>query len=870
MSQKNAKYRKDYQAPKFTIDTVNLVVELDKTQTRITNTMKIKRQGDHRDALVLDGEHIALEKVVLNDQTLNASDYAVTDSTLTVEVEQNEFTLTVVNTLDPSTNKALEGLYLAEGTFCTQCEAEGFRRITYYLDRPDVLATFTTKVIAPNGDYPHILANGNSIERGEEAGKPFVTWHDPYPKPSYLFALVCGDFDLLEDTFVTREGREVALQLFVDKGNLDRSEHAMVSLKNAMRWDEERFGLVYDLDIYMIVAVDFFNMGAMENKGLNVFNSKYVLANPKTGTDQDFLNIESVIGHEYFHNWTGNRITCRDWFQLSLKEGLTVFRDQEFSSDLGSRAVNRIQNVKVIRSHQFTEDAGPMAHPIRPDKVVEMNNFYTVTVYNKGAEVIRMMHTLLGEAGFQRGMQLYVERHDGAAVTCEDFVKAMEDANQRDLSVFRRWYEQAGTPSVEVETAFDTEKQQLVINTRQTVPATPGQAEKRPMHIPMRVSAYAPKGERIALAENLLELTEERQTFYINGEFAKQLAPGEAPIVSVFDDFSAPVKVQRNLPEQAMLTLMAHADDPVSRWDAAQQLFTRRVVDAVKSQSTVDVDQALVDACERLITSDTDPALIALTLTLPNAATVGEYFDTIQIDTIVHNLRQLKRQLAEQLHGTMSARYAAIYDELQQRDYRLAGEDIALRQLQNVLLGYLTVAGDNYVNLSQTQFDNATNMTDRLAALQASVWGNASNSTTLVEAFDKQWRGDKLVMDKWFQTQALADTDGTIANIKALMKHPDFSLDNPNRIYSLLAAFTQNSARFHQFDGAGYTLIGDVICQLNDKNPQVASRLISSFMSWKRYDAERQALMKQQLEKIQALPNLASDLQEKIENSLAA
>jgi len=870
MSQKTAKYRKDYQAPKFTIDTVNLVVELDKTNTRITNTMKIKRQGEHSDALVLDGEHIELEKVVLNDQALNTSDYTVTDSTLTIEVEQNEFTLTVVNTLNPSTNKALEGLYLAEGTFCTQCEAEGFRRITYYLDRPDVLATFTTKVIAPSAEYPHILANGNSVEHGEEEGKPFVTWHDPYPKPSYLFALVCGDFDLLEDTFVTREGREVALQLFVDKGNLDRSEHAMVSLKNAMRWDEERFGLVYDLDIYMIVAVDFFNMGAMENKGLNVFNSKYVLANPKTGTDQDFLNIESVIGHEYFHNWTGNRITCRDWFQLSLKEGLTVFRDQEFSSDLGSRAVNRIQNVKVIRSHQFTEDAGPMAHPIRPDKVVEMNNFYTVTVYNKGAEVIRMMHTLLGETGFQRGMKLYVERHDGAAVTCEDFVKAMEDANDRDFTLFRRWYEQAGTPSVEVETAFDTDKQQLIINTRQTVPATPGQAEKRPMHIPMRISAYAPNGNRIVLAENLLELTEERQSFYVNGEFAAQLASNEEPIVSVFDDFSAPVKVQRDLPEAAMLTLMAHADDPVSRWDAAQQLFTSRVVDAVKSQSTVEVDKALVDACERLITSDTDPALIALTLTLPNAATVGEYFETIEIDTIVHNLRQLKRHLAEHLHGTMSARYAAIYDELQQRDYRLSGEDIALRQLQNVLLSYLTVAGDNYVNLSQTQFDNATNMTDRLAALQASVWGNASNAITLVEAFDQQWRGDKLVMDKWFQTQALADTDGTIANVKTLMKHPDFSLDNPNRIYSLLAAFTQNSARFHQFDGAGYALIGDVICQLNDKNPQVASRLISSFMSWRRYDAERQALMKQQLEKIQALPNLASDLQEKIENSLAA
>ncbi|RUO43544.1 aminopeptidase N [Idiomarina aquatica] len=869
MSQKTAKYRKDYQAPAFTIEQVDLTFELDPQQTRVTNTMVVTRQGTHDEPLVLDGEALTLISLTLDGDPVSADDYSVTDQQLTLNTDKSRFTLTVVNDINPSENKALEGLYLAQNTYCTQCEAEGFRRITYYLDRPDVLAKFTTTVIADKQQYPFLLSNGNLIKRDQQGDKHIAVWQDPFPKPSYLFALVAGDFDVLRDTFTTCEGRTVELELFVDKGNLDRAEHAMTSLKNAMRWDEQRFGLVYDLDIYMIVAVDFFNMGAMENKGLNVFNAKYVLANPATATDQDFLNVESVIGHEYFHNWTGNRITCRDWFQLSLKEGLTVFRDQEFSSDLGSRAVNRIQDVKVIRSHQFTEDAGPMAHPIRPDKVLEMNNFYTVTVYNKGAEVIRMIHSLLGEAGFQKGMKLYVERHDGQAVTCEDFVTAMEDANGVDFTQFRNWYAQAGTPQVKADVAYDRAKQQVRLTLRQHTPATPGQDHKDPFHIPVKVSALAPSGAVIELSESLLELTEKEQTFVLNGDFANKLAADEQPVLSLFDDFSAPVKVERDIRQQDLLVLMAHAPDPVSRWDASQQLFASLIHRAIAAQTTVKLDDDTVAACRALLQSDSDPALIALALTLPNAATLADSYDEIPVEQLRHNLQQLKRQLAAALAEPMQARYDELTEQLRSHSYQLEGRDIAMRQLRNTLLLYLAevnTEADWFVE----QYQLTDNMTDTLAVLQATAWTQHPAAEDLLQRFDQRWQGEKLVMDKWFQTQALADHERTVERVQQLMQHSDFSIDNPNRVYSLLAAFTQNLAQFHRADGAGYRLVGEVIERLNNSNPQVASRLLSAFMSWKRYDPARQALMKQQLEQLQALPKLASDLQEKVENSLSA
>lgn len=854
-----AKYRKDYQQPEFTISTVDLTFELHPENTRVTNVMKVERQGNHSKPLVLDGEDITLDSVKVNNEVIPAEKWKVENNQLVLETAFDSFELTIENTVNPSANEALEGLYLAEGTYCTQCEAEGFRRISYFMDRPDVLAKYRTTVIADKEGYPYLLSNGNRVEYREiEGGKHLAVWEDPHPKPSYLFALVAGNFDLLEDTFTTKDGRNVELQLFVDKGNLHRAPHAMESLKNAMKWDEERFNLVYDLDIYMVVAVDFFNMGAMENKGLNVFNAKYVLANPETATDQDFLNIESVIGHEYFHNWTGNRVTCRDWFQLSLKEGLTVFRDQEFSSDLGSRAVNRINDVKVIRSHQFAEDASPMAHPIRPDKVVQMNNFYTVTVYNKGAEVIRMIHTLLGEEGFQKGMTLYFERFDGQAVTCEDFVASMEDANAADFSCFRHWYSQAGTPTVSVEQDYDAQQQKLTITLRQETPATPGQSEKAPFHIPVKWSAYSVKGQPLELSdEQLIHLKDKELTLSFENV-------AEQPVLSLFENFSAPVKVKRDISDDELRVLMAHSQDEFSRWDAAQTLFSRKVEQAISNDTTVELDEQTVTSCRNLLLGNSDPALIALALTLPTPATIAENFSVIPVERINENLDALKQKLAEALKEDFISVY---YKCATKHPYELSAQDIAARQLKKTCLSYLALTS-NSDELLEQEFNQADNLTDQLAALQAAVWSNHSLANTLLEAFDKQWRGEKLVMDKWFSTQAIANNEATVERLIELMSHPDFSIKNPNRVYSLLAAFTQNQAQFHRADGKGYQLVAEQIKVLNDFNPQVASRLLSAFVSWRRYDEKRQELMKAELKGIQSLPNLASDLFEKVESCL--
>lgn len=852
-----AKFRKDYQAPEFTITDVDLTFDLHPTDTCITSVLTVVRQGEHEKPLVLDGDHLTLLSVKLNGEVMPDTAYQVTEHGLTVNTALDAFTLEIENQVNPTANEALEGLYFAENTFCTQCEAEGFRRMTYYLDRPDVLAKFTTTIIADASRFPYLLSNGNRIEHRQlDNGKHLATWQDPYPKPSYLFAVVAGDFDVLEDTFITKDGRTVALELFVDKGNLDRADHAMLSLKNAMKWDEDRFGLVYDLDVYMVVAVDFFNMGAMENKGLNVFNAKYVLANPKTATDQDFLNVESVIGHEYFHNWTGNRVTCRDWFQLSLKEGLTVFRDQEFSSDLGSRAVNRIQDVKVIRSHQFAEDAGPMAHPIRPDKVVQMNNFYTVTVYNKGAEVIRMIHTLLGETGFQNGLKCYFERHDGQAVTCEDFIAAMEDANGVDFTTFRRWYSQSGTPTVTVNEDYDPDLQRLTLTLSQT---TETQPQNVPFHIPVAYSAYTQQGTPVSLgSSNVLELTETEAQWTFNDVTEK-------PILSLFDNFSAPVKVKRSVSDDELRVLMAHCTDDVSRWDAAQSLFSRIIHQSIESNKPAQLDEATMSACRNLLQADTDPALKALALTLPTAATLADHYACIPVDAINSQLHALKQALAQALEPDFSALLEAIQSTA---DYDLSGDSMAKRQLKQVCLNYLSELDDLAAPMLQQQFDHADNLTDQLGAMQAAVWANHRLADSLLSRFDTQWRGEKLVMDKWFSTQALVNNNQTVERVKDLMTHPDFSLKNPNRVYSLLAAFTQNQPQFHRQDGAGYRLIRSVIEQLNTSNPQVASRLLSAFVSWRRYDESRQALMREQLTILRKLPHLANDLSEKIESCL--
>ena len=874
MSVKSASFRSDYRAPEFSIKSVNLTFHLDDTATRVHSTMQVIPCGTSQQ-LVLHGENLQLLRVAINGRDVTPQNYKVDDKSLTLEVPEGNFELVIETLLNPAANQALEGLYKSGGAFCTQCEAEGFRRITYYLDRPDVLAEFTTTVIGDKAKFPYLLSNGNAIANGDNAdGTHWVTWHDPHPKPAYLFALVAGDFDVLNDTFTTTTGRDVKLQLFVDKGNLRKADYAMRSLKNAMRWDEERFGLVYDLDIYMIVAVDFFNMGAMENKGLNVFNSRYVLADAHTATDQDFLNVESVIGHEYFHNWTGNRITCRDWFQLSLKEGLTVFRDQEFSADLGSRAVNRIDAIRIIRTHQFNEDASPMAHPIRPDKVVEMNNFYTVTVYNKGAEVIRMLHTILGEQGFQAGMRLYVKRHDGQAVTCDDFVSAMADANQTDLSVFKRWYSQAGTPVVDIEQHYDAAQQQLHLKINQHTPNTAGQTNKQPVHIPLLFSLYSKHGKCLHVEPDasdlqvrkhesgslLLELTTAQCEIVFN-------AIEEAPVVAMNENFSAPIKLNFTRSFSDQVVLLGAANQEVTRWEAAQQIYTQLIRDAVVSQQTLRLPAEVAQALQRFVVSDMDAALKAQTLTTPTIEEIAEYYTSnIPLQAIAEAVKQLRAQLALHLH----AEFQAIWQQAKQVPYQLSGPAIAERSLQHVALYYLALhAPTHYSDSVAKHYQQADNMTAQQAALQIAVHLRLPCQQALLDAFEQQWQDTPLVLDKWFAIQASAPHADVVETVAVLQQHSRFNRDNPNRVYALFATFGRNLMQFHREDGAGYALSAAMIRYLNDKNPQVAARLVTPLTQWRRFDKARQLQLQSILNELQNLPNLAADLDEKISQSLA-
>ncbi|MCW6567999.1 aminopeptidase N [Yersinia ruckeri] len=868
--QPQAKYRHDYRAPDYTITDIDLNVELDAQKTTVTAVSKIKRQGAEQAPLVLNGEDLTLLSVSVNGQPW--LHYREQDNLLFIEQLPEQFTLTIVNDIHPASNTALEGLYLSGEALCTQCEAEGFRHITYYLDRPDVLARFTTTIVADKARYPYLLSNGNRLDQGELAdGRHWVKWEDPFPKPSYLFALVAGDFDVLRDSFITRSGREVALELFVDRGNLDRADWAMTSLKNSMKWDETRFGLEYDLDIYMIVAVDFFNMGAMENKGLNVFNSKYVLAKAETATDKDYLNIEAVIGHEYFHNWTGNRVTCRDWFQLSLKEGLTVFRDQEFSSDLGSRSVNRIDNVRVMRAAQFAEDASPMAHAIRPDKVIEMNNFYTLTVYEKGSEVIRMMHTLLGEKQFQAGMQLYFERHDGSAATCDDFVQAMEDASNVDLSLFRRWYSQSGTPLLTVRDDYDAEKQQYHLHISQKTLPTADQPEKLPLHIPFDIELYDTAGNVIALQKNgtpvhpVLNITEAEQTFTFDQ------VPCQ-PTPSLLREFSAPVKLDYPYSDQQLTFLMQHARNEFSRWDAAQMLLATYIklnVAKYQQKQPLSLPLHVADAFRAvLLDEQIDPALAAQILTLPAENEIAELFSTIDPEAIGAVHEAITRCLAQALADELLAVYLAN----QTPEYRVEHGDIAKRALKNTCLGYLAFADADFANkLVSAQYHQADNMTDSLAALSAAVVAQLPCRDELLAAFDVRWNHDGLVMDKWFALQASSPAGDVLTKIRALLTHPSFSLSNPNRTRALIGAFASgNPSAFHAKDGSGYQFLVEILSDLNTRNPQVASRLIEPLIRLKRYDADRQALMRQALEQLKGLENLSGDLFEKITKALAA
>lgn len=864
-----AKYRQDYQAPLYWCDSIDLDFQLQEPQTRVTAISRLRRNGDHKEPLVLDGEGLVLHAISVDGVAF--TQYEQGESSLTLFNLPAECVLTIVTDINPAANTALEGLYKSGDAYCTQCEAEGFRRITYYMDRPDILARYSTRITADKAKYPFLLSNGNKVDSGDLGdGRHFVQWQDPFPKPSYLFALVAGDFDVERSHYTTKSGRKVALEIFVDKGNLDRAGFAMESLINSMRWDEQRFGLEYDLDIYMIVAVDFFNMGAMENKGLNIFNSKFVLANPATATDSDYHGIERVIGHEYFHNWTGNRVTCRDWFQLSLKEGLTVFRDQEFSSDLGSRAVNRINNVRTMRGMQFAEDASPMAHPIRPDKVIEMNNFYTLTVYEKGSEVIRMMHTLLGEENFQKGMQLYFERHDGSAATCDDFVQAMEDASNVDLSHFRLWYSQAGTPIVTVRDDYNPETEQYTLTISQRTPPTAEQTEKHPLHIPFDIELYDNEGNVIPLQHNghpvhhVLNVTQAEQTFVFDNVYFQ-------PVPSLLREFSAPVKLEYSWSDQQLTFLMRHARNDFSRWDAAQSLLATHIkLNVVRQQQGQPLSLPLhvADAFRAILLDEhIDPALAAEILTLPSQNEIAELFDIIDPLAIAAVHGALTRTLATEL----ADEFLAVYNAHKLEGYRIEHADIGKRALRNTCLHYLAFGDAQLADkLIVAQYHHADNMTDAIAALSAAVTAQLPCRHALLAEYDDKWHQDGLVMDKWLMLQAISPAEDVLTTVRSLLTHRSFTLSNPNRIRALIGAFAMhNPQAFHATDGSGYQFMVEMLTELNSRNPQVASRLIEPLIRLKRYDENRQQMMRAALEQLKALPNLSGDLFEKITKALA-
>ncbi len=865
---------KDYKQPHYWIDTVDLVFELGEEDTRVLSRMVLRKNsgfpGNY--PLVLNGEHLRLGTVVLDGQQLAAADYAVTEEELTIHTVPERFELEIETFIKPQENTALEGLYKSSGNFCTQCEAEGFRRITYYLDRPDVMAVFTTTVIADKAAYPVLLSNGNPVDRGDyDDGRHWVKWDDPFRKPCYLFALVAGDLGCIEDHFSTLSGRDIQLRIYVEHHNIDHCDHAMASLKKAMQWDEQVYGREYDLDVYNIVAVDDFNMGAMENKGLNVFNSKCVLAKQETATDNDFINIEGVIAHEYFHNWSGNRVTCRDWFQLTLKEGLTVFRDEQFTADMNAATPKRIDDVNVLRTSQFAEDAGPMAHPIQPASYMEINNFYTVTVYNKGAEVIRMIHTLTGAEGFRRGMDLYFERNDGKAVTTEEFLKAMEDANGIDLGRFRNWYTQAGTPVVTVNEHYDPEAATYRLQLQQKTPPTPGQDSKQPFHIPVRMGLMDTHGNDMnvqleggsSATAHVLDFTQDSQTFEFSGV-------GKRPVASLFRGYSAPVKVEFERGDDELAFCMAHDSDEFNRWDAGQQLATRiilRLVDALQQGERLELPGYFVDAYRKTMNdSALDRSLLARALSLPSISYISERMDVADVHAI-HNAREF---IHEQLSAQLQLHWLEIYEANRSDTFSLAPEAMGRRFLKNLALAYLFYAEpETHVDLGLDQFNSADNMTDQLAAFRVLVHNNTSQRRHVTEAFYAQWRQEHLVIDKWFTIQAMAVLDDTIESVKSLFQHPDFDLKNPNRVRALLGAFcSSNPVCFHDTSGEGYRLLGEYVEKLNATNPQIAARLLSPMTRWHRFGSEAQAMMKAELKRLSELPYLSRDVYELVSKSL--
>lgn len=874
-------YRKDYTPPSYWVRTVEMGFDLDPAATRVATRMTLARNpASAEQAVVLHGEELELVQIRLNGKNLSKRDYKLTDGILRIPTKADDITLEIETLIRPNQNTSLMGLYVSNGNFFTQCEAEGFRKITYFPDRPDVMAQYTVMLRGDKKKYPVLLSNGNLIEEGDLGdGRHYALWEDPFKKPSYLFALVAGQLVCQEQTEKLKSGREALLQVWVEDGNLDKTQHAMDSLINSIHWDEERYGLELDLDRFMIVAVGDFNMGAMENKGLNIFNTKFVLANPRIATDTDYANIEAVVGHEYFHNWTGNRVTCRDWFQLSLKEGLTVFRDQEFSADMigtdSGRAVKRIDDVRVLRQAQFPEDAGPMAHPVRPDSFVEISNFYTVTIYEKGAEVVRMYQTLLGRDGFRKGMDLYFERHDGRAVECDDFRAAMMDANGRDLTQFERWYSQAGTPRVKVTTVYDAEKQTYDITLAQSCPPTPGQSKKLPFHIPVAIGLLDGQGKDMPLSLNgrsgqpttlVLELTATQQTFH----FTKV---AEKPVPSLLRNFSAPVVLEYDYSDDDLAFLMAHDSDAFNRWEAGQRLATRRLLALTKAAqqagSKLSVDVALSDSLRASLNDQTlDPAFRETVLTLPAETVIAEQMEVIDPQAIHTARRFLRLSLAQDLRKDFSAIYKANQTE---GAYSPDAASSGKRALKNLALSYLAELDDAEAHaLAQAQYDAANNMTDRMASLAALANSQAPGKAEALARFYSDFEQEPLVIDKWFSLQAMARTTD-VAAVRTLMKHPAFSIKNPNRARSLIFSFCNgNPSRFHAADGSGYAYWAEQVIALDAINPQVAARLARSLDRWRKYAPALQEKMRAALQQVADTAKLSKDTREVVTKSLAA
>lgn len=876
---------KDYSVPNYLIETTHLTFDLTEQVSRVSSVIKFTRNGSHSRPLVLVGQDLKLLSITLDGQVLTSLQYKSDSESVTIPDVPDVFELGVEVEIEPQNNTSLEGLYKSRTMFCTQCEAEGFRKITYYLDRPDVLSIFTTTVIADAERYPVLLSNGNLIQSSPlNGGRHSTTWLDPFPKPSYLFALVAGALSCAEDTFITASGRKVAIKLYVEKKDLNKCDHAITSLKNAMTWDEEVYGREYDLDVYMIVAVDDFNMGAMENKGLNIFNTSCVLANPDSTTDVGFQRVEAVVAHEYFHNWSGNRVTCRDWFQLSLKEGFTVFRDAEFSADMGSRTVKRVEDVQFLRTLQFAEDGGPMSHPVQPASFIEISNFYTLTVYEKGAEVVRMIRTLLGPELFRKGSDLYFDRHDGQAVTIDDFIQAMTDVSGRDFSLFMSWYRQAGTPQLHVSDRYDSNTQKYHLTIRQSCPSTPEakSEDKKPFHIPiamgllgeagalrLQVEGEAQEFEKSDNTHTIIELTQTEQTYVF-------LDIPEKPVPSLLREFSAPVKLDYNYSPRDLVRMMSADDDGFCRWNACQQLGVLAIDELRGSDKEAGEScKLLMHGYGLLLDNDSlDPAMVALMLDLPSEAYLGEQQEVIQVETNHEARSALRVVIAMGLTDKLKLVYHNCQQYLEGKDKDVSTESMALRSLQNRVLGYLMLLDDKEVHdLCLQQFNSGRNMTEAIAALTSLVNSThaalSEGKASAFKSFYQKWQDEPLVVNQWLVMQAACSLPNTLDLVKALVAGPVFDINNPNKVRSIVGVFAgQNHMNFHRLPGKGYEFLADQILILNQKNPQVAARLLAPLTKWRRYDEERQALMRAQLQRIMDDKDLSKDVYEVVSKSL--